>query len=343
MRLIFTVDFTRPSHDWHGPHIKNLKWLHGLLSPLIHAAGCQTFSLERHLFATDYETFQSRIFSNAPIGEDRLHKWAELYDGEIDIEEALPAEADDVVLGFEMSPAITRALERRGQRYIDIRIHPIRFLKDLVMSVRASDAVMDERLGKFKTAWEGLYPSISMMTGHFRRKADLTLTDKNIFISQTRHDATVVTSGRFAGIDDVLSGLNTSIDRPWIVIAHPHDPDNPLNLKLAEHLTAEVVKDVNLYAFLACAERSVSFYTFTSGGGREAEEFGHDVHFLGPNHYGRASVNEQSYTAVSPAIFTPNFWRYVLRGEMGDAESLTDLTVLRASLGESWAYPFYKP
>lgn len=342
MRIIFSLDFTRPSYDWHGPHIRNLKWLHGLLSPSIQAAGGMAVSLERQLLATDYATFQNRIFADSPAGEARLHKWAALYDGEVDIGDALPGETGDVVLGFEMSPAILRALKNRGQAYIDIRVHPVRFLKDLVLSAHFSNAAMQERAQRFRTAWDGIYPSRAMITGHFRRHSPLCLADRNIFIAQTRYDATVVVDGRFAGVDDILPGLTAHNERPWLILAHPHDPDNPLNAQLAEGIGAEIVRDANFYAYLSCVEHDVSFYTFTSGGGREAEEFGHDVHFLGANHYGRSSRHEQDYIALSPAVFTPAFWQHVLQNEKVDMPPLSDLPVVRASLGESWAYPFFK-
>ena len=62
--------------------------------------------------------------------------WARRYDGnEVDAHAGFVGELEgvDVVVGFELPPAIKRVIHAQGVRYISFHIHALRFLPDLCL------------------------------------------------------------------------------------------------------------------------------------------------------------------------------------------------------------------
>lgn len=341
MRVFFGGDFARPSFETHGPHLSNIKWLFGLFERLVRNAGGEPVSLEACLPKMSYEQLHKEIYGDLDQ-EGRLHAWAEQIDKPIDIAGILDPARGDLFVGFELSTGMLRGLDAAGCAYLNLRLHPIRMLSDLVLTCESNRPELTCRIEAYRRDWTDIDPEVSRLTAFMRRKSTSFHSDCSIFIAQTRYDASVIYDGRFITAGDILSRIKGSLDeRPMFIASHPYDRENPIVGILQKELGAQILPCDGLYEVLACARGDVAFVTYSSGGGREAQEFGHEVRFLSDQNLGKNSNADRALIPLSELIFRSEAWRHILFGtDPPERRPTSGVSILRASLNTKWAYPF---
>lgn len=222
-------------------------------------------------------------------------------------------------VGYELPPWLVRWLGAHDVPWIDLRLHPIRFLDDLLFAVRASEPETQAALLAMAVAESevvataGLREAMCCYISEARVPHDTLLV-----IGQRRFDATQIVDGDFfdahrhaAAVHAVCAGYANVLLKP-----HPLDRQHSLLEVAATALTRVlgVIGD-NTYRMMALPQIA-AILTVNSGVAYEAPYFGKRVHTLAPLQMhlawrGAASA-AGAHVSLDDVVLTPDFWRTVL-------------------------------
>ena len=243
-----------------------------------------------------------------PIADE---SWARLYDLTADaLPAALTARLEQVfggalVVGFEMPPVLRAWLSKEGLPWINLAVHPVRFLPDLLWSVSTNDDGMQEALAAFAFATKRIEQEVSKR----RRRAPRVLAPAGaaIVIGQVGHDRSRIAKGRFWTAEDFAAEIDRwSAGRRLCVKPHPLGKDDSADEAWLRARGAQVVDD-NVYDLLA-ADGDHIFAALSSSVLTEAKWFGREALRLMP-----AMEPVEPEVTVGGAIFERAFWARVLK------------------------------
>jgi len=221
-------------------------------------------------------------------------------------------------IGYELPPYLPKLLQAIGVPYIDLRIHPIRFLDDLLFAARASEpatraallAMAEPEAEIIVTA--GLREAMCHMISEARVPQN-TL----IVVGQRPLDCTQIIDGAFFDALPRASEIHAICERHAAVLLKPHplEPDHSL-LEIAAGApnAVGVVRD-NLYRLMSLPEVA-SVLTVNSSVAYEAPYFGKRDHSLAPLPIRlgwRGAADEADlYASLDDQVLSVDFWRTVL-------------------------------
>ena len=87
----------------------------------------------------------------------------------------LPRLRQQFVVGHELPPYLLRLLDRLGVPYLDLRIHPVRFLDDLLFAARASDPETRGALLRLAMPEDNVYAAAGLLEAMCRYTTDCGL------------------------------------------------------------------------------------------------------------------------------------------------------------------------
>jgi hypothetical protein len=312
-KLVICADLLRPNPDFHPNQADNVRRIHALLRAPLGRFFAQVESIDTRLDGRHL----SDCYRDA-YGEegDPVLGWARHYEANElpaifhgPLERALTG---SLVIVFEASPALQAFLSARSIPFIDVRLHPARFLDDLVLWFYASDEESNMRL----TSAAMLPETLAVQAQALRRRhvgADPSLPDDAVvYLAQCSRDASLILDGRFVSVLDKREILvQRCAGRRTFIKPHPYDPRS-INAKEWAALFPDAEwLDINLYAVLA-THLPLDFVTISSSAGFEAELLGHRVLALSPRAPLNGSSMHQRYTAITHAYWMPEFWEWVL-------------------------------
>ena len=101
-------------------------------------------------------------------------------------------------IGYEMPPWLAHLLEAAEIPYVDIRLHPIRFLDDLIFAVRASDPVTRAALLDLAVHESEVLATAGLREAMCRFISDAAVPDRTLLVAgQRRFDSTQIVGGGF--------------------------------------------------------------------------------------------------------------------------------------------------
>jgi hypothetical protein len=115
-----------------------------------------------------------------------------------------PLEAVDLVIGFELSKEAVAKLNSMGKVYIDLRIHPIRFMDDLFFSFETNSDAVRTKLERFKIADEfcRLQASLVSATVIKQKKDKIIAPESLLLIGQTEADRVIFDGKKYLTLLD---------------------------------------------------------------------------------------------------------------------------------------------
>ena len=184
------------------------------------------------------------------------------------------------VFGFEMSEAMTAALNANGVKWVNACIHPIRFGRDLHFHFEASFDTEFQRYAVPETALF-LYANLIKLKGSRHQRKPIDSGRTLLIVGQVPDDRSVFFDGKFMSLLDYeerLRSITSSFDR---VLYRPHvnrsDPN--LDKQVCDLTNAELAIDLNFYDLLAM-ERIDACCAISSSTVHEAPYFGVEGIFL---------------------------------------------------------------
>ncbi|HVY14407.1 MAG TPA: hypothetical protein VHB27_04215 [Rhodopila sp.] len=222
------------------------------------------------------------------------------------------------VVGYELPPWLVRVLDERQIPYVDIRLHPVRFLDDLIFAVRAAVPQTQAALAPHAVPGTTPWVAAGLLTAMGRFISQARMPQGTLLIAgQRRFDSTQIAGGTFfdAGAQAVEVQALCARHAATVLKPHPHDPDHSLLAVAAAVPNALGTINDNIYRLMAQPQIE-AVLTVNSGVAVEAPYFGKRVHTLLPQPTVLAWRNETArpgaHLGIDDFVLTPDFWRIVL-------------------------------
>ena len=169
--------------------------------------------------------------------------------------------------------------------YVDVRLHPVRFLDDLIFAVRGSGAENQAALLAMAVRESEVIVTAGLREAMCQLISEARVPENTLLIAgQRRFDSTQIVGGGFFDAESQAAEIHAICARYAAVLLKPHplDRDHSL-LAVAACAPARVlgVIDDNIYRMMAMPQIS-AVLTVNSGVAHEAPYFGKRVHTLAP-------------------------------------------------------------
>ncbi len=222
-------------------------------------------------------------------------------------------------VGYELPPWLVRLLDDGRVPYLDLRLHPVRFMDDLMFAARSPR--LDTQAALFSLAVNeteviataGLREAMCQFISEARVPDDTLLV-----VGQRPFDSSQIIDGGFFDALPRAPEIHAicAQHRAVILKPHPHDKEHSL-LAVAAAAPAQVLGVItdNLYRILALPQVS-TVLTVNSSVAYQVPYFGKRVHTLAPmpirlGWHGTAPAPEL-HASLDDVVLTPDFWRIVL-------------------------------
>jgi hypothetical protein len=222
-------------------------------------------------------------------------------------------------IGYEMPPWLVRLLNEHAVPYIDLRLHPVRFMDDLLFAARASQFETQAALLSMAVMESEVLVTAGLREAMCRFISESRVPDNTLLVAgQRRFDSTQIIDGRFFDAEPRAAEIHAICARYAAVILKPHPLDRYHSLLVAAAgVPAGMlgVIDDNIYRMMALPQIS-AVLTVNSGVAQEAPYFGKRVHTLAPlpmqPAWRGAAADGTSHASLDDVVLTPDFWRIVL-------------------------------
>lgn len=359
-RLVLTGDFLRPfpmPSGWESATWKNIRWLDGIVGTAARLAGFEvsTVSWDERLGvdAGYFDTPAAYRALGLPLSTDGWAHLAGLAEIDAELADALLAPfRDSLVVGYEMPDLLLALLDEAGIAVVDLVLHPLRFLDDLVFALRTNRPEIHALL--LANELDAELPALS--AGRIRSKAawmapPLPLSPGTVLIlGQVARDRAALDAetGRFAHLGehgaellDLVTGASMALFKP-----HPYDQAASPSQVAMRAFGSVQRTEANLYHLLAQDEVE-AVVALNSSGLDEAAVFGKRAVWLRPPLYafGRTSPGPAGgFGEAVPqdgAWTEPAFWRLLAAGTAQPVSPISGMprpNRLRKSMNADWGF-----
>lgn len=166
------------------------------------------------------------------------------------------------IIGYEMPPWLVRMLEENGRAWLNIRLSPVRFGRDLYVVLQSSFFDVRELLKDYHVTDQELFLEAGLMRASvvhndlYRKDKDKGLSDGVLFIGQTRSDASLISdAGELLRIERFSEKIKESVGaRNIIYKPHPFDKSWARKEKtILQEITGKEIKKTSqdTYSLLA--------------------------------------------------------------------------------------------
>lgn len=278
------------------------------------------------------------LAGSRPLGTaaDMQARWAATYhrvpDAAISyLFEHLPE--DYLILSFEMPPWLEQVCVERAQPFIDARVSPLRFGRDLYLALRCSDAGLRRRIDAQAVADEELRMEAALLAANVRthrllmeetqRHRFSDLDGCLLYVGQAPYDASLLSPGGGSlRCDDFADRLRQlSQGRRLLYKGHPFAPWFVDEERAAlRRITAQTAAACPLNAYqILSSQDDLELVGISSGLLQEARWFDKTAHMLFQPFVPLAISNEDAADAYRQvhfqAVLAPAFWHQLLTPE----------------------------
>jgi hypothetical protein len=220
---------------------------------------------------------------------------------------------------YEAPPYLLRLLDDAQVPWLDLRIHPVRFLDDLLFAARAADPATQAALLARAVPESVVAATAGLREAMAQLISEATIPDDTLLvIGQRPFDATQICNGTFFDAAEHAEAIGRicRAHRAVVLKAHPSGDSHSL-LQAAAGSGANVLGMIpeNTYRVLAMSQIS-TVLTVNSSIAHEAAFFGKRVHTLAPllpvAWRGGMAAADGAYASLDDQVLMPDFWRLVL-------------------------------
>lgn len=246
------------------------------------------------------------------------------------------ATANTLFIGFELYDEQKELLRKKKILFIDLRIHPVRFLEDILLSFEASDTILNERVESFTLKEESFFLHAGIVSAGLSRKHKAFTKETLLIIGQTEKDKVLFDGVGYKTLSDYKSTL-ISLSKNYESVLykpHPYAKNAKEVIKELKHFLPSLeVSYENGYALLS-DENVTHAVGLNSSLLYEAPYFGVESTFLYQKPF---DFSKQK--ALGHLCLTPSFWQELFSLEERDEVTLGFVpNRLRNSLHDFWGY-----
>ncbi len=245
--------------------------------------------------------------------------WASVHDRFPASDPIVAALHDKFCIGYEMPPWLLHLLGQHSVPYIDLRLHPVRFLDDLLFAVRASNLDTQEVLLSMAVAESEVFATVGLREAMCRFISEARVPGNTLLVAgQRRYDSTQIVGGTFFDALPMAPEIHAICGGYAAVVLKPHPLDQHHSLlEVAAGAPVRVIGVIadNIYRMMSLPQIS-AVLTVNSGLAYEAPYFGKHVHALAPLPirlaWRGAPPDPVCHASMDDSVLTPDFWRVVL-------------------------------
>jgi hypothetical protein len=222
-------------------------------------------------------------------------------------------------VGYELPPWLVRLLEAHAVPYVDLRLHPIRFMDDLLFAVRACCPDTQAALLSMAVSESEVLATAGLREAMCRYISEARVPDNTLMVvGQRRFDSTQIVGGDFFDARRRTAEIHALCAGHAAVVLKPHPLDRSHSLlEVAAAAPNRVIGVINDNAYRMMALPQVgAILTVNSGVAYEAPYFGKRVHTLAPLQmrlaWRGAAADAAAHASLDDVVLTPDFWRSVL-------------------------------
>lgn len=319
-KIVVTGDFLRLNANGDASQNVNIKWLYHLIRPSLQMVGSPPVELLG--FSGNDNCFATHFYAINGVPRT-LDSWVKLFNGTVTTRTLAAIHDrfhDSLVISFELPEIIRSALDRLDIPYVDLTVHPARFLDDLLFGVRSNISGIGEVLAEFVVFEEEIrlaaglamatlakLPQIPQVTG---------LNDVALFAGQTTDDKVLIKDGKLYEASDFLEKFQNLCrsHSKVLVKPHPYAKENAIIIALTRLFHNTELIQTNFYHLLA-QEQITHVYSVTSSTSIEAAYFDKQgVHLaMYPYAFSDRDASRGHYLTIRPAFFLPQFWGRIFK------------------------------
>ena len=190
-------------------------------------------------------------------------------------------------VGYELPPWLVRLLDAHAVPYVDLRLHPIRFMDDLLFAARASCPDTQADLLAMAVPESEVLATAGLREAMCRYISEARVPDDTLLVvGQRRFDSTQIVGGDFFDAHRLTGEIHALCADHAAVVLKPHPLDRQHSLlEVAAAAPTRVIGVINDNTYRMMALPQVSaILTVNSGVAYEAPYFGKRVHTLAPLH-----------------------------------------------------------
>ncbi|WP_425107470.1 hypothetical protein [Ancylobacter sp.] len=348
-RVVITGDIFRVDSSGAAGHQSTaIQWLHSLLR---YPIKCATGLDAKLLTIDEFRITLAEIYAfnrSAPTVDAWAHLFEEMPKALSDI--FISELNDALVIGWELPKSLCDALRIANITYIELSVHPIRFMDDILISARSNSPTIDDALLSQSVTEQDCYIQAGIISAFFIRRTVPRDEPYALFAAQTKVDRSLLKDGKLLSqkwiADELLAHLPQGM--PLLLKDHPVQPSDELFRRLRS--AGVNVQRMGGSIYRQFSDRKMtSVYTVSSSAGLEAKYFGHttkflykpcfDIVFHGQPH----DASRSQFKSIDTRVISPNFWRIILTESIKTtplaAETISSRPdLLRATLNFHWGF-----
>lgn len=320
-KILVTGDFLRQRQNQAGTSSQkgNIKWIYHMIKPAL--SMLSNHPISPIVFTGNNTCVGSKIFAlnKLPV---TFESWVGLYYKDPSPQELAVIQdtfQDALVISFEMPELVKKAFDVLDIPYIDVTIHPARFMDDLLFGLRSNIAGVSDKLVPWIVYEEEIQISAGMALATLQRLPRIKTCEDTeniaLFAGQTTDDRVLIHNGQLINVDDFMERFSelSSLHEKILVKPHPMAKENPFMLALTRLFPNTEIIDGNFYHIMS-HENITHVYSLTSSTSIEAAYMGKiGVHLTKyPFCFSDKTAYGGAYLTIKPHFYLPSFWEKIL-------------------------------
>lgn len=350
-RILISSDFLRANaKEQHS----NCPWLHHILKRPIEKATsiapilfASTESLEEGLSREQF--FRLSNCSRFDSTINQFYFTAEEISAESLQYLSIFIRPDDLVIGYELSKGTKNLLDRIGAKWIDIWLHPVRYLDDILLAFTASDPDVYAEIARFnvpESVYELYADLYGMNTRRMIDKGRITgiAPDSALFVGQTLNDVSICRDGEMLSILNFKEQIERTAQEynAFYYSRHPYVKRGDEDILRYIRKIGMLRTDIPSYTLISSGlvKKVVSI---SSSVLHEAKYFGVETECLFEPVLRLGGNFHTDHLSVFQDFVSPHFWEAVLRpllpvNQCRETRFLVCKDKLRDALMFYWSY-----
>lgn len=256
----------------------------------------------------------------------------------------------NLIVGYELSEQTRRILTQANIIYIDIWLHPIRFMDDILFGFSSNNTEIFEKLKEYNldSNLYGLYADrLKIQTYKGFKRNELNIAPNSaLFVGQTLLDKAICKNGKMLTVLDFKDEFETAgkLYSKIYYSRHPYVKSGDEDIvKYLKSLPFVEIVDWPIYNMLA-SDNLRYVFSVSSSVVHEAKAFNKKTKFLfKPIFHLNAEYSINNYISVYQEFISPHFWSNVLNPVVQTKEApklayLDGKDKLRDMLAFYWSY-----
>lgn len=323
-KILISSDLLRPLIEPNG----NIEYFHKARLDKYYYALCYQIQeavnipVEKFSFDnTDFNFF--KFYSLCDMELKDIYSWLKIYDLEnipqVAIDYYKKYISDSLVIYHEAPNIIKRIHDILNIPYIDLNVHPIRFLDDNFWGMTTNNCEIFNKLKKYQVDERSFYLYANLIKAQVKSWTDSKILPNSLlFTGQTNIDKSLYSNGNAMTIfdfEDKLKQFGNKYSKVYYK-AHPYNDNLGQIRQFLKQF--DFIEEISENFYELCADSNISAVaSITSGTLYEAKYFGKESIFLGEpyihlDYSKNCNFNKNTTLSIYNDFLNPVFWMDIL-------------------------------